>query len=155
MELINANPEIREVAPRESRAVEKSQMNLSELIFEAIRDIRDPEHPHTLEELSVVDETSVKVLDPILDERDFGIVQVEFTPTVPHCSLASLIGLSIRTKVTQSQVLPSGYKLDISVVEGTHATDKEITKQLNDKERVAAALENPKLRQMVDECIAY
>lgn len=28
-----------------------------------------------------------------------------------------------------------------------------VNKQLNDKERVAAALENPNLRQLVDECI--
>lgn len=29
-----------------------------------------------------------------------------------------------------------------------------VNKQLNDKERVAAALENPNLLQMVDECLA-
>jgi len=29
-----------------------------------------------------------------------------------------------------------------------------VNKQLNDKERVAAALENPNLRQLVDECLA-
>ena len=28
-----------------------------------------------------------------------------------------------------------------------------VNKQLNDKERVVAALENPNLRQLVDECI--
>jgi hypothetical protein len=28
-----------------------------------------------------------------------------------------------------------------------------VNKQLNDKERVAAALENPNLRQLVDECL--
>jgi hypothetical protein len=28
-----------------------------------------------------------------------------------------------------------------------------VNKQLNDKERVAAALENPNLRQLVDDCI--
>lgn len=29
-----------------------------------------------------------------------------------------------------------------------------VNKQLNDKERVAAALENPNLLEMVDECLA-
>jgi hypothetical protein len=30
-----------------------------------------------------------------------------------------------------------------------------VNKQLNDKERVAAALENPNLRQLVDECLCF
>ena len=44
-------------------------------------------------------------------------------------------------------------KIDIKVKEGTHSTAAEITKQINDKERVAAALENPNLLKVVDECI--
>ncbi|KAA8491755.1 MIP18 family protein FAM96A [Porphyridium purpureum] len=131
-------------------------LTLAENIYETIRDIRDPEHPHTLEELSVVDEESVQVTESdAAQKRTYGVVEVYFTPTVPHCSLASLIGLCIRTKIMQLDVLPPNYKLDIKVVEGTHATDRDITKQLNDKERVAAALENPRLRQMVEECILY
>lgn len=34
--------------------------------------------------------------------------------------------------------------------EGTHAQDEGVTKQLADKERVAAALENDSLRRHVD-----
>ena len=33
------------------------------------------------------------------------------------------------------------------------AIELAVNKQLNDKERVAAALENPNLRQLVDECL--
>ena len=39
--------------------------------------------------------------------------------------------------------------------EGSHSTADEITKQINDKERVAAALENPSLKSTVDECINH
>jgi hypothetical protein len=39
------------------------------------------------------------------------------------------------------------------VQEGTHSTVEDINKQINDKERVAAALENPNLRQTVELCI--
>ena len=39
--------------------------------------------------------------------------------------------------------------------EGSHSTADEITKQINDKERVAAALENPNLKSTVDECINH
>lgn len=124
----------------------------------------------------------------------WGTVAIAFTPTVPHCSLASLIGLSIRAKLDADGILspapwtsggsdgspPSGggllvaapaavangagaptgavpspryYKLDVSVAPGTHTTAAEITKQLNDKERCAAALENPNLQRMVAGCM--
>ncbi len=39
--------------------------------------------------------------------------------------------------------------------EGSHSTGDEITKQINDKERVAAALENPNLLETVEECINH
>ncbi|KAH0741436.1 hypothetical protein KY290_034479 [Solanum tuberosum] len=44
--------------------------------------------------------------------------------------------------------------VDIRVAPGSHATEAAVNKQLNDKERVAAALENPNLVDMVDECLA-
>ena len=44
--------------------------------------------------------------------------------------------------------------MDLYLVEGTHKSDREVTKQINDKERVAAAMENPHLRKTVEECIA-
>ena len=37
---------------------------------------------------------------------------------------------------------------------GGHASEAAVNKQLNDKERVAAALENPNLLRMVDSCLA-
>ena len=41
-------------------------------------------------------------------------------------------------------------QVDISVTPGTHSTEEAVNKQLNDKERVAAALENPNLVDMVN-----
>ena len=43
----------------------------------------------------------------------------------------------------------------ILIKEGSHSTADEITKQINDKERVAAALENPSLKSTVEECINH
>lgn len=40
------------------------------------------------------------------------------------------------------------------VTEVSHFFFDAVNKQLNDKERVAAALENPNLVDMVDECLA-
>lgn len=117
-------------------------------VFDIVKDIRDPELPQTLEELHVIEEEFIKI-DKI--ENDEYIIKIEFTPTVPHCSLATLIGLCLRVKLERS--LPYKFKLDISLSRGTHSTENEINKQINDKERIAAAMENPNLKKIVEECI--
>lgn len=77
---------------------------------------------------------------------------VTFTPTVEHCSMATLIGLCIRVKLLR--VLPPRFKVDVCLAPGSHDSEAAVNKQLNDKERVAAALENPNLLQMVNSCCA-
>ncbi|WRX10938.1 MIP18 family-like - like 1 [Theobroma cacao] len=136
------------------------------------RDIRDPEHPYSLEQLSVLSEESITV-----DEK-LGRILITFTPTIQHCSMAAVIGLCLRVKL--KECFPPHFKVDIKVAPGSHADEESgevgkivyrisglpdlilkmfrlvfssVNKQLNDKERVAAALENPNLRQLVDECL--
>ncbi|KNC56159.1 UPF0195 protein FAM96B [Thecamonas trahens ATCC 50062] len=111
-------------------------------VFELIRHINDPEHPLTLEQLNVVQPGLISVDD----ERN--TVEVKFTPTIPHCSMATLIGLTIRVRLLRS--LPRRLKVAVAVTPGTHAQDAAITKQLNDKERVQAALENKALLRVVN-----
>ncbi|KER29912.1 hypothetical protein T265_13292, partial [Opisthorchis viverrini] len=72
-------------------------------VFEHIREVRDPEHPYSLEALGVVSETAVSVKD------SENLVSIQFTPTIPACSLATLIGLAIKVKLTRS--LPRRFKL--------------------------------------------
>ncbi|XP_077244792.1 MIP18 family protein (DUF59) [Tasmannia lanceolata] len=150
--LINANPIIYERKERRERSehIDADEYAVEPIdqqeVFDHVRDIKDPEHPYSLEELKVVSEDAIEVND----ERSH--VSVTFTPTVEHCSMATVIGLCIRVKLMRS--LPSRYKVDIRVAPGTHATEAAVNKQLNDKERVAAALENPNLLEMVDECLA-
>ncbi|KAM9854038.1 cytosolic iron-sulfur assembly component 2A isoform 1-T1 [Aulostomus maculatus] len=117
-------------------------------VYDVIRTIRDPEKPNTLEELDVVSEKCVEVQE--LGEDEFLIV-IKFSPTVPHCSLATLIGLCLQVKLQRS--LPFKHKLEIYISEGTHSTEEDINKQINDKERVAAAMENPNLREIVEQCV--
>ncbi|KAK4299224.1 hypothetical protein Pmani_028486 [Petrolisthes manimaculis] len=119
-------------------------------IFDLIRHIRDPEHPLSLEELNVVEESACEVED--MGEGGQGKVVVHFTPTIPHCSMASLIGLSIRLKLLQT--LPARLKVDVRITPGTHASELAINKQLADKERVAAAVENPQLLEVTNKCLA-
>lgn len=52
--------------------------------IDLIRSIYDPEHPNTLEELRVVSAAQIEV--------GGSHVFVEFTPTVPHCGMSTLIG---------------------------------------------------------------
>ena len=118
----------------------------AEEVFEHIRNLNDPEHPLTLEQLDVVSLHNVTVEDP------GDLVFVQFTPTIPHCSMATLIGLTIRVKLLR--VLPRRFKVIIMITHGTHQSEVAINKQLNDKERVAAALENSHLLDVVNKCIA-
>lgn len=115
-------------------------------IFDLIRSINDPEHPLSLEELNVVEQVRVKVDDTA------STVGIEFTPTIPHCSMATLIGLSIKVKLLRS--LPDRFKIDVLITPGTHASEEAVNKQLADKERVAAALENSSLLEVVNQCLS-
>ncbi|XP_060896262.1 cytosolic iron-sulfur assembly component 2B [Labrus mixtus] len=115
-------------------------------IFDMIRSINDPEHPLSLEELNVVEQVRVKVNDAE------NMVDIEFTPTIPHCSMATLIGLSIKVKLLRS--LPERFKIDVQITPGTHASEEAVNKQLADKERVAAALENSSLLEVVNQCLS-
>ncbi|XVE87295.1 hypothetical protein DITRI_Ditri18aG0105900 [Diplodiscus trichospermus] len=93
--------------------------------------------------LSVLSEESITV-----DEK-LGRILITFTPTIQHCSMATVIGLCLRVKL--KEFFPPHFKVDIKVAPGSHADEESVNKQLNDKERVAAALENPNLRQLVDD----
>jgi metal-sulfur cluster biosynthetic enzyme len=127
-----------------------------EEIFDIIRTIQDPEHPNSLEQLGVVSLEQVELsLASDRNEntnRNQDEVSIRFTPTIPHCSMATLIGLCLRVKLHRS-LPPTNYKVDVSIEPGTHVSEKAINKQLRDKERVRAALENKHLAGVVDKCI--
>lgn len=78
-------------------------------------------------------------------------VLVKITPTITHCSLATVIGLGVRVRLEQA--LPPNYRVDVVIKEGTHSQDDQVNKQLADKERVAAALENDNLRGVLDKML--
>lgn len=118
-------------------------------IFDLLRTIKDPEKPQTLEELNVVSEEMITVQKIVSGQ--VPVVRIEFNPTVPHCSLATLIGLTIRIKIQRH--FPHTLKLDIFIKKGAHATEEEINKQINDRERVSAACDNDNLRKLLENCI--
>lgn len=120
-------------------------------IYDLISSISDPEHPVSLGALSVVNLADIR-LTPL--GRDLTRCTVEITPTITHCSLATVIGLGVRVRLEQS--LPARFRMDVRIKEGTHSTGDQVNKQLMDKERVAAALENAQLmsviRKMMETC---
>uniref|UniRef100_A0A7E4ZXD2 FeS_assembly_P domain-containing protein n=1 Tax=Panagrellus redivivus TaxID=6233 RepID=A0A7E4ZXD2_PANRE len=151
--LDNVAPVVYDTKPREERARE---VNFDENdvdpidareVFDYIRDINDPEHPYTLEQLNVVQEELITVYS----EAEDPWIDVSFTPTIPHCSLATLIGLALKVKLLRS--LPPGMKAVVRITPGTHNTEAAINKQLADKERVAAAMDNPSVMKTVNQCL--
>ncbi|KAM0003375.1 putative MIP18 family, Fe-S cluster assembly domain superfamily [Helianthus debilis subsp. tardiflorus] len=153
--LINANPVVREKKVRITRP-DHLHLHSNALVdpldiydilsnIHIVRDIRDPEHPYSLEQLSVLSEDSITV-----DEK-LARILITFTPTIQHCSMATVIGLCLRIKL--KDCFPPHFKVDIKVAPGSHADEEAVNKQLNDKERIVAAMENPNLRQLVDECL--
>ena len=111
--------------------------------------ISDPEHPISLGSLAVVSLPDIAITPslPGNPSSPLRTVTVLITPTITHCSLATVIGLGVRVRLEQS--LPSRFRVDVRIKEGTHSTGEEVNKQLADKERVAAALENGTLMGVI------
>ncbi|KAF3439337.1 hypothetical protein FNV43_RR17614 [Rhamnella rubrinervis] len=132
--LINANPVVH---AKKERVARTEDLHGDEAvdpleIYDILLSV-DPEHPYSLEQLSVLSEESITVDDKL------GRILITFI-TVQHCSKATVIGLCLIVKL--KHYFPPHYKVDIKVSPGSHANEESVNKQLNDKERVAAALEN-------------
>ena len=76
-------------------------------LIDLLKNLNDPEHPLTLEELNVIQQAHIEVNDAE------HFVNVYFTPTIPHCSMATLIGLSIRVRLMRA--LPNRFKVLVPV----------------------------------------
>ena len=118
-------------------------------IYDLIATMSDPEHPITLGSLAVLSlpDISIKPTFPSRPASNLRTVTVLVTPTIQHCSLATVIGLGVRVRLEES--LPPRFRVDVRIKEGTHSTADEVNKQLADKERVAAALWNPTLQSFI------
>ncbi|EMR10350.1 hypothetical protein PNEG_01603 [Pneumocystis murina B123] len=134
-----------EIKNKKEENDEKEDIIDKKEIYDLLANIMDPEHPLTLEQLAVVN------FDDIYLEKDeinkITYLTVEITPTIPHCSMATLIGLCIRVRL--ERCLPPRFRVTVKVKKNTHQNEKQINKQLKDKERVAAALENQQLANVI------
>ncbi|KAK6461638.1 hypothetical protein DFJ63DRAFT_186258 [Scheffersomyces coipomensis] len=120
-------------------------------IFDLISSISDPEHPLTLAQLAVVNLPDISI-NNASSKQEISEILIKITPTITHCSLATLIGLGIRVRL--ERCLPSRYRIKILIKEGTHQSENQVNKQLNDKERVAAACENDQLLGVISQMLS-
>ncbi|PWZ55989.1 Protein AE7-like 1 [Zea mays] len=130
--MINANPVVHERPERASHPHAADVLDPLDVFgglswcvaSDTVRDIKDPEHPYSLEQLSVLSEESVSVdetlgriqcvcciLSSYSPRHSFlctcwgmstGVTRITFTPTVQHCSMATVIGLCLRLKLMQN-----------------------------------------------------
>ncbi|KAL9043930.1 MAG: hypothetical protein Q9214_002898 [Letrouitia sp. 1 TL-2023] len=119
-------------------------------IYDLISPMTDPEHPFTLGALSVVNLPDIS-LTPTVPDSPLTTVTVLLTPTITGCSLAQVIGLGVRIRLERA--LPPRFRVDVKLKEGTHHAVDETNKQLGDKERVAAAMENRNLMGVIEKML--
>lgn len=121
-------------------------------VFDLIAPIMDPEHPLSLGSLGVVNLADITLFPPSTPTSRISAVQVLLTPTTSACSLTTVIGLGVKVRLTEA--LPPRFRVDVRIKEGTSASAPEANKQLADKERVAAAMENRNLIGMVQHMLS-
>mmetsp|Transcript_24743 Transcript_24743/g.24272 ORF Transcript_24743/g.24272 Transcript_24743/m.24272 type:complete len:115 (+) Transcript_24743:1-345(+) len=98
---------------------------LKDEVYDIIRTIRDPEKPHTLEELDVIQEDLITIsLD---EEIGVPLIKIIWVPTVPTCNLALNIALCLRTKLFNEFSVKDA-KIEILVDEGKHVNKEQIDK---------------------------
>ena len=156
MEIINPNPIINKTPHQYSidflkkREKEENDDNYEDPIdkyeiYDLIKNIKDPEHPLTLEQINIVNE------EDIIVDNNKKYILIYYTPTIPNCSLSSLIGLSIKVKLLNN--IDKRYKIDVLIKPGTQDLEDLVNKQLCDKERVLAAMEADGMKKVLSKCI--
>lgn len=121
-------------------------------VYDLISTITDPEHPLTLGSLGVVNLEDIKIIPPSSPRLRISSIQVLITPTTSACSLTTVIGLGVKVRLVNA--LPPRFRVDVRIKEGTSTSADEANKQLGDKERVAAAMENRNLINMVNHMLS-
>lgn len=121
-------------------------------VYDLISTISDPEHPLSLGSLGVVKLDDIAIAAPTSPRSRISTVTVLLTPTTSACSLTTIIGLGVKVRLLQA--LPPRFRVDVRIKEGTSRTADEVNKQLGDKERVAAAMENKSLINVVNSMLA-
>lgn len=115
--------------------------------------IKDPEKREcTLEDLNVINKDSVTIRQLVRlgkqegrafhepgPRKDIKIIEVKLKPTNAHCHLIQQIALAVHLRLKRELPFFGQYKLRVICFPESHAKQEEVEKQMNDKERIAAA----------------
>eukprot|EP01059_Diplonema_ambulator_P026924 TRINITY_DN44413_c0_g1_i1.p1 TRINITY_DN44413_c0_g1~~TRINITY_DN44413_c0_g1_i1.p1 ORF type:complete len:204 (+),score=21.93 TRINITY_DN44413_c0_g1_i1:93-704(+) len=124
---------------------------VTEDAFEVLKVIRDPEHKdYTLGDLGVVRRKDIAI--DYTSSFRYGTVTVTITPTVPHCHLTPHIALCVHERLLRYLPPETRWKLVLKLTPNSHNDLEAVTKQINDKERVIAGLENKDLLKEILKC---
>lgn len=137
----------------------KNWIPLSIQIFYYLKDILDPEYPNKIYTFGIVSFEGIFI--EILYFCQIITIDHLLIPTIKICSMSPLMGISIQNKIYQKnlikrlhQLIPKtwNWRFSIEIPNYSHLKSLNISKQLNDKERISAALENFGIRKVIEEC---
>jgi len=122
--------------------------------------IIDPEYPILIFDLEILKLESIIIKNKIFSQ--LVSYEISFFPTYGQCKLAPLLGISIIMAILKKSTLKKAFKqtnkkwslnFKITLTDKKHTAGENITKQLNDRERLSAALENSSIRLSVLKCM--
>lgn len=141
------------LSPVSSEGEDETREDIDEQeVYDLISSISDPEHPLSLGSLGVVTLADISIVRPTSPRSRISTVTVLLTPTTSACSLTTVIGLGVKVRLLNA--LPPRFRVDVRIKEGTSKTADDANKQLGDKERVAAAMENRSLISVINTMLA-
>jgi hypothetical protein len=129
-------------------------------ILSQLNSIIDPEYPILIFDLEILKLESIIIKNKIFSQ--LVSYEISFFPTYGQCKLAPLLGISIIMSILKKSTLKKAFKqinkkwslnFKIILTNENHSTGENITKQLNDRERLSAALENSSIRLSVLKCM--
>jgi|EP00802_Teleaulax_amphioxeia_P004232 hypothetical protein len=129
-------------------------------IFNQLNKIIDPEFPIILVKLKVIKIEFIQIFTYIPSQK--LVYSISFFPTYGKCKLAPLLGINLFSSYFKRSTLKKLFKLTtknwfihfkVKLANKDHKIGENITKQLNDKERLSAAIENKFIRLSILNCV--
>jgi len=132
---------------------------MSFLILGQLKELLDPEYPIGLVDLGILKMETI--CNTSQGWSNLTLNTIVFFPTYGLCKLAPLLGITLYVSIFKRLVITMLFKLNnekwfvvfkIQVTKQDHQGGDIISKQLNDPERLSAALENEAIRGEVLKC---
>jgi len=129
------------------------------LVLSQLKELLDPEYPIELVNLGIL--KIEKIENKGNNWSQVTLIGLEFLPTYGQCKMAPLLGITLFAAVFKRWLILLVMKIKnkrwlvfykIKVSKKDHHSGEIITQQLNDQERLSAALENTAIRLAILNC---